>query len=179
MPPFDPVKRAVPDPGYEVLGEVPAGWEPADFDAPRRLRVWVRAVLVVMAVGLITVFGIAAWLRPYQADGTPRNMATHTQLGLPPCNMVQLIDRPCPSCGMTTSFSLLMHGDVRASLSANWAGTVLAVFWLSLIPWGIASAWRGRYLLIRSGETLATVAVIAMLALMIGRWAYVLATWKG
>jgi hypothetical protein len=169
------------EPGYEVVGEVPTGWQPVDYDDgfPERLRLWVRAVLVVMAVGLVAVFGIAAWLHPYESDGTPRNMATHTQLGLPPCNMVQLINRPCPSCGMTTSFSLLIHGDVRASLSANWAGTILALFWLSLIPWGIASAVRGKYLLIRSGEKLATVAVIAMLALMLGRWVYVLATWQG
>jgi hypothetical protein len=170
----------VTDPGYELVGEVPAGWEPVELDeSPRRLKVWVRIGLVVMALGFFTVFGIAAWLRPYEADGSPRNMATHTQLGLPPCNMVELINRPCPSCGMTTSFSLLVHGDVRASLSANWAGTLLALFWLSLIPWGIVSAWRGKYLWIRSGEMLATVAVIAMLALMLGRWAYVLATWQG
>ena len=50
-------------------------------------------------------------------------MATHTQLGMPPCNFVVMTGKPCPACGMTTSFALLVRGDVGASLRANWAGT--------------------------------------------------------
>ena len=56
-------------------------------------------------------------------------MATHTQLGMPPCNFVVMTGKPCPACGMTTSFALLVRGDVRASLRANWAGTLIAVLW--------------------------------------------------
>ena len=87
---------------------------------------------------------------------------------------LQLIGKPCPSCGMTTSFSLLMHGDPVNSVRANWAGTVLALVWLALIPWSVVSAVRGKYLFVRSGEALATVLVIVMLVLMLGRWAVVL-----
>ena len=46
--------------------------------------------------------------------------------------------------------------------------------WLALIPWSIISAVRGKYLFVRSGELLATVLVIVMLVLMLGRWAVVL-----
>ena len=35
-------------------------------------------------------------------------MGTHQQLGLPPCNFVTLTGYPCPACGMTTSFALLV-----------------------------------------------------------------------
>ena len=141
-----------------------------------RLTWWVRGVLVVMAMGFALVFGVALSLNPYDADGSPRTMATHTQLGLPPCNMVTLIGKPCPACGMTTSFALLVRGDVPASLSANWAGTLLALFWMSLIPWAAWGAVRGKYLFVRSGEALTTVAVVAILVLMLGRWAVVLLT---
>ena len=88
---------------------------------------WVRIPLLAVGGMLASIFGIALYLNPYNADGSPRTMATHTTLGLPPCNFVVLTGKPCPSCGMTTSFSLLVRGDVRASLNANWTGTILAI----------------------------------------------------
>ena len=68
----------------------------------RKLAFWVRSLLVLMACGFAFVFGIAIWLNPYDADGNARNMATHTQLGLPPCNMVTLIGKPCSNATLST-----------------------------------------------------------------------------
>ena len=138
---------------------------------------WVRGALVLMALGFVAIFAVGAWLNPYDEDGLPRSMATHTQLGLPPCNMIQLIGKPCPACGMTTSFSLLMHGDLANSLRANWAGTLLALGWMALIPWGIASAVRGKFLFVRDAELWISLIVILLLVAMIGRWVIVLLTW--
>jgi hypothetical protein len=159
VPPSDQTMNSDPppddDPGFELIGDppprrtVPVAYP---IDDPNLAR-WVRGTLVV-----------------------PRTMATHTQLGMPPCNMVMLIGKPCPACGMTTSFSLLMHGDIPASLRANWTGTLLGMTWLALIPWAVVSAFRGRYLFIRSGEALTMAIVVAMLVLMLGRWAAVLLT---
>lgn len=136
--------------------------------------VWVRGVLLGLAAGLVVVLGLSLWLNPYDETGEPRSMATHTQLGLPPCNFVVLTGRPCPACGMTTSFALLAHGDVRNSLKANWVGTLLALYWLALIPWCLVSAWKGRAWGVRSGELLTTVSIVGFMALAIGRWAYVI-----
>ncbi|MBY0514155.1 MAG: DUF2752 domain-containing protein [Gemmataceae bacterium] len=137
---------------------------------------YVRATLLAVGVVLVGVFGTAAYLNPYEPDGTPRRMATHTQLGLPECNFVSMTGKPCPSCGMTTSFALLAHGDVRGSLNANWAGTVLAVAWAGLLVWSVASGIAGRPLLIPPGrgELVLTVYVGVMLVLMLGRWVGVL-----
>lgn len=174
MPPTEP--HTPDDPGFELVDDPPARRYPVAYphEYDERMRRWTRGFLVVLALGFAAVFGVAVYLDPYQADGTPRTMGTHQGLGLPPCNMPLLIGKPCPSCGMTTSFSLLMHGDPVNSVRANWAGTVLALLWLALIPWSIVSAVRGKYLFVRSGELLATVLVIAMLVLMLGRWAVVL-----
>jgi hypothetical protein len=137
---------------------------------PPHISRWIRLMLALMALGLIAVFSAAAWIRPYDEDGNARKMATHTQLGLEPCNMVVATGKPCPACGMTTSFALLMHADPLASLRANWVGTLLALAWLALIPWGILSAVRGRLIWIRRGELWLTVGVSILLMLMIGRW---------
>jgi hypothetical protein len=181
VPPIDPNTNAPDDPGFELVDDDPADrWSSPGARLPvarvydPRLARWVRGMLVLIALGLAAVLGTAVWLNPYDADGQPRTMATHTQLGLPPCNMVELTGKPCPACGMTTSFSLLAHGDVRNSLRANWAGTVLALFVTAVVPWAVASAVRGRYYLIRSGEAAVTVIVIGLLVMMLGRWGIVL-----
>jgi hypothetical protein len=138
---------------------------------------WVRALLVLMALGLIAVFAIAIYLNPYDGNGTARRGETHLQLGLPPCTFKMLTGLPCPSCGMTTSFSLVMHGDVLNSLRANWVGTLLAVLCLLLIPYGLISAGRGRYLVSVSLDWLVPRLLVVFCVLMLLRWAVVL--WLG
>ena len=134
---------------------------------------WLRGGLVAIAVCFAAVFGVAFWLNPYTEDGSARTMATHRQLGLPPCSFVEATGLPCPSCGMTTSFSLLAHGDVVNSLRANWVGTMLAVACLAYIPWAVVSVVRGRTLFFRSLEKVMVGFVVALLALMLLRWGLV------
>jgi hypothetical protein len=141
---------------------------------------WVRGALVGLTVGLVLVFTLAAWIDPYDTSGRPLQMETHRQLGLPPCTFYAVTGFPCPSCGMTTSFALLMHGDLWNSLRANAAGTVLALFCLALIPWSLISAARGKTYFVRSVEPTLTWIVLAFLTLLLVRWGIVmLAVWAG
>ncbi len=144
-------------------------------------RGWVRGTLIGLALALIGVFAVAAWIKPYNDDGSPRTMATHRQMGLPPCTFYITTGLPCPSCGMTTSFALLMHGDLMNSLRANAVGTLLAGFCLLLIPWCLASAVCQRTLFLRSVERTLTLVVLVFFSLMLLRWAFVLglAWWTG
>jgi hypothetical protein len=145
------------------------------------MRAWVRGTLLGMALGLGAVFTVACRLNPYFEDGTPRRMETHRQLNLPPCSFKTTTGLPCPSCGMTTSFALLMHGDVGNSLRANAAGTLLAVFGLVFIPWSVASAVLRRPLFLKSMERAFTVVLLTFLGLMLLRWVIVIAVgwWSG
>ena len=134
------------------------------------LGAWVRGTLVGLALGMAVVFVIAASLNPYNADGSARRMETHRQLGLPPCKFKEKTGLPCPSCGMTTSFALLVRGDVVHSLRANAAGTLLALFCLGFIPWALVSVARRRMLFIRSLERAMLVCVLGLMSLMLMRW---------
>jgi len=49
-------------------------------------------------------------------------VGTHEELGLPPCGFYLMFHKPCPSCGMTTSFALLMHGKIIQAIKAQPAG---------------------------------------------------------
>ena len=104
----------------------------------------------------------------------PRQMETHTKLGLPPCAFKDTVGLPCPSCGMTTSFALLVRGDVWNSLRANAAGTLLALFCLALIPWNLASIFWERPVFILSLERALIRIVVGFLALILIRWVIVL-----
>jgi hypothetical protein len=147
------------------------------------LPVPVRALLLGIALALGVVFFIAWWLDPYERDDQGRIVAarrqeTHRQLGLPQCSFYYATGLPCPSCGMTTSFALLMHGDILNSLRANAVGTLLALVGLLTVPWAVVACWRGRPPLVRSIETTVSVVVIVLFGLMLLRWIYVLISLK-
>jgi hypothetical protein len=164
-----------------VLAIVPPPLTSNEVDAeiPELIPVygpWVRGTLAGFALGLAMVFGVALWLDPYQGDGTARRMETHRQLGLPPCTFYVVTGLPCPSCGMTTSFALLVRGDLWHSVRANAVGTLLAMFGLVMIPWCVIAALTGRTLFVRSMERAATIVVLFFLGLMILRWIVVIST---
>ncbi len=121
----------------------------------------------------MAVFTIAVLLNPYR-DGRVWLEETHKQLGLPPCTFKVLTrGLPCPSCGMTSSFALLMHGDLWNSLRANFVGTLLALFCLAVIPWGLLSAVRGRWVFVRSLEFILLRLVLIFVVLLLLRWGVV------
>jgi hypothetical protein len=159
MKPPSPLSSREPE---EVLDVIPV------------LGSWVRGSLLGLALALIAVFAVAVWINPYHADGSPMTLASHTKLGLPPCTFYYTTGLPCPSCGMTTSFALLMHGDLRNSLRANAVGTLLAGFCLLLIPWCLASVVCQRTLFVRSLDRTLTMVMLAFFSLMLLRWAIVL-----
>jgi hypothetical protein len=159
---------------------VPAPVKATDRVDDPRLTLWVRAALVAIAAGLTLVFGLARRIDPYDPDGLPRRMETHTQLGLPPCNFYRWTGRPCPACGMTTSFALMAHGDPVNSLRANAVGTLLAVAGAIALPWCLASLAAGRWIgfAVTEGRVLGVLTLVVGLALV--RWAAVLALgWWG
>ncbi len=167
-----------PNTNTDEKAEVPTVRPVARPRKPAPMKRAVRAALLAVAAALTGVFAAAAYIHPYDADGTPKTSATHTQLGMPPCNFKLLTDKGCPSCGMTTSFALLLRGDVASSLRANWVGTTICVIWALTLVWALASGLWGRTLLIPrrrgAGEVIFTCITSFVVVLMVVRWGVIL-----
>ncbi len=88
-----------------------------------------RWLLLASATCVLALLVTAACLRP-SASG----LGTHQQLGLPPCTSIVLWGVRCPSCGMTTSWALLLRGQAMAAVQANIGGTFLALIALAYVP---------------------------------------------
>lgn len=100
-----------------------------------------RVLLGVWGLLLVGGFAVAVMLEP-----DPRGYGTHQRFGLPPCTFRTVLGLPCPSCGMTTSFSHFVRGRMIEAAQANAAGLLLAVVCAVQIPWTWASAYQGRLL---------------------------------
>ena len=101
-------------------------YEPAVVRAPGRF------FAVIISLACLAVMLTAAWVSP-----SPTGLGTHTQLGLEPCQFLVRTGLPCPSCGMTTSYSWFARGNFLASLYVQPMGFLLALltvlaFWVGL-----------------------------------------------
>jgi len=143
-----------------------------------------RLACLVGALLLAAILYVGFSLNPYLDDageplpeGAARLMGTHRQLGLPSCQFLVMSGLPCPSCGMTTSFALLMHGDLAGSWRANGAGTLMALYCAGAIPMALFGAVAGRLPVVGSLERWALASVAFFLPLLLLRWLWVVA-WK-
>lgn len=104
-----------------------------------------RVFLLCWSLFLLAGFSLSYCLQP-----DPRGYGTHQTLGLPPCTIRLLWGVPCPSCGMTTSFSHFVRGQLSDSIRVNAAGFLLALMFLMQVFWSWYGLFRGCLLWPRS-----------------------------
>jgi len=114
-----------------------SGPPPLPFSCSGNADRWTAAGFGLLGCTLLIT---AAWLNPYDASGKPLTHGTHRQLGLPPCVLQSVSGLPCPACGMTTSISLLIHGDAASAWRVNWAGVVVGALGGATTLWMLAVA---------------------------------------
>jgi len=126
-----------------------------------------RAVQALLAVVLAA--GLAAgFLLVPSRTGT----GTHRILGLPECGMLRASGKPCPTCGVTTSFVLAAHGRLAEAVVNQPFGFVLFL----LVAGGLAGlvftlatgrSWYPVFVRVNP-----VVILLALLGLLLASWAY-------
>ena len=100
-----------------------------------------RLIALGVSATCLTVLIVAASLNP-----NPSGVGSHKSLGLQSCALLDRAGMPCPSCGMTTSFTWFAHGNLLASFYVQPMGMVLAFL-------SAGAVWAGAYIAI-SGRPL-------------------------
>ncbi|MGE3313960.1 MAG: DUF2752 domain-containing protein [Planctomycetaceae bacterium] len=124
-----------------------------------------RVLVLLWSFFLIAGFSVASWLEP-----DPRGFGTHQGLGFPPCSIRLLFGIPCPSCGMTTSFSHFTRGQFVEASRANLAGFLMASFCAVQIPWCWASSFQGRLWGISRPEIVLLIVVLILSIICLTQW---------
>lgn len=114
-----------------------------------------------MAWAGVTIVG--AILKP-SASGH----GTHEELGLPPCPSVLIFDRPCPGCGLTTSWTAFIHGHFSEAFHAHPLGPILYVlFGLSALL-GLYGFIRGARLVTETPQMNRALTAVVVVFLTFG-----------
>jgi hypothetical protein len=106
---------------------------------PQVLPLRERLVALAIAMACLTPLIIAVILTP-----SPDGYGSHTKLGLAPCEFMARTGLPCPSCGMTTSWTWFVRGNLAASLYVQPMGTVVAILAASCFWTALYTAITGR-----------------------------------
>jgi hypothetical protein len=140
---------------------------------PARLGPMGRTLCGLVAIAALAWVAVAAGLRPDN-----RGHSTHLQLGLTQCHWrVNHGGRPCPSCGMTTAFSLTTHGQWGQALAVQPVGALIALavaatFWIGL--WGAIS---GSKAVLHLKRLLGPIPLLGFALLVAAGWVYTLSRW--
>ena len=106
---------------------------------PIRLSLYGRVLALAIAAAA-SVLIITAWrLKP-----SPDGLGTHTEMGFYGCSLLTTTGVPCPSCGMTTSFSWFYRGNVLASCYVQPMGCLLAFGVFATLLGAVYEALTGR-----------------------------------
>jgi len=131
-----------------------------------------RLLSAGIAAAALTLLIVARGLVP-----DPSGIGTHTQLGLPACAWYSETGRPCITCGVTTAFVLVAHGQFVAGLTTQPFGAALALAAGTMVPLAGYAAWYGVSLAEWLAPLRRPVVLVAIVALVLLSWGYKMAVY--
>ena len=137
---------------------------------PIRVGGRARLAAAATAVACSAVLTIAALLTP-----DTRGYGTHQQLGgsaFAPCGTLLVTGYPCPTCGMTTAFSHMMHGHPLAAFVSQPAGGLICLATIVTMLVALQIALTGRAPIIYWHRFAPVPVALSLSLFFIGGWAF-------
>jgi len=130
------------------------------------------ALAAALAAAVVLI--IATTLPPSE-----EGLGTHQGLGLPPCGWIVTMNLPCPTCGMTTSFSHTVRGQWGDAFMAQPMGLVLCILTAMVVVGGLVVALTGAPL----GRLLSTAWnrwwTLGLIIMVVAAWGWKVAVHRG
>jgi hypothetical protein len=101
-----------------------------------RIRLWSGFLILIFG----PMLGIGMYL-----NANPNGLATHTQLGLPPCGFYTEYGWPCPTCGYTTAVTHVAHGQWLTALATQPGGAMVGFLAVASVILGSVGLTTGRW----------------------------------
>jgi hypothetical protein len=116
--------------------------EPRFSCEPRAARrpLLVRGFSAFLLLVFGGMLGVGMYLKPSLGG-----LATHTQLGLPPCGFYTRYGVPCPTCGYTTAVTHVAHGQWIQAIQTQPAGAAVGFVAVAAVVLGILGLVTGRW----------------------------------
>ncbi|MBI5850320.1 MAG: DUF2752 domain-containing protein [Planctomycetes bacterium] len=107
----------------------------------------------------------------------PRGHGTHEQLGLPPCGWPARYGKPCPTCGVTTAASLVVHLSPFRALWTQPFGAATALAGLVLAAFALRALVMKESLVARIALwPLGTLTIVSIAIFLLG-WGWTWLRW--
>jgi hypothetical protein len=126
---------------------------------------WARLLAMGIASACLAVLIVATTLTP-----SPTGVGSHRGMGLQNCQLLDRTGIPCPSCGMTTSFTWFVRGNLAASLYVQPMGMLAALACACCV-------WAGGYIAITGRPIHRLLLQFSARAWLIGLLGFTIAAW--
>lgn len=141
------------------------GTEPTDSaPVPRWFDRAIALATIVTGAWFVVVLSL---VHPDQ-----RGFGTHEQLGMAACGWPMTSGVPCPTCGVTTAATWLVHLRPDKAIATHPFGALFAGFGLYLIGFALSSLLRRRPFIERLALLPYGTILVVGVALLLGSWWY-------
>lgn len=156
---------------YNKLCDISLFFIPPSCDMPWKYR---------FTCGLLTILCFLLLITAVRLNPDPNGFGTHQQLGIHACGFYERTGWPCPTCGMTTSFSYLVKGHMVMAFYVQPAGAILAIltFLVSLFFFDAAisgASWHEKMATFPFGSFIVWVGLVLMIGWL---WRCAIIYWR-